>query len=338
MSVSSQPMDLDAYTAAHRAEWERLAVLAGKRRLDGAEADELIELYQASSAHLAEIKATVGETVQGDHLSLALARARVRFTGTPANPVRQLTVFFSQQLPAALYRIRWSSLAVAGFFALVATAFGLWYANTPGLLESIGPEEYRRDYAENLFVAYYSESSEGGFASQVWTNNAWLTAQCVMFGITGVFPAYLIFGNAQGLGISGAVMHEFDRLDTFFLYLAPHGQLELYSIFVAGAAGLLIFWSWVAPGARTRRQALAEDGRAFFTIVIGLALSLLVSGLIEGIVTRQAWPWPVKIGIGTVALAGFLGYQWGAGRRAARAGETGDLEEFDAGATAVLAG
>ncbi|MBK0296458.1 stage II sporulation protein M, partial [Bacillus sp. S34] len=52
------------------------------------------------------------------------------------------------------------------------------------------------------------------------------------------------------------------RLGDFFLYIAPHGQLELYSVFLAAAAGLMIFWSWVAPGARTRAQALAEDGRA----------------------------------------------------------------------------
>ena len=331
-------MDLDAYSAAHRAEWDRLAVLAKQRRLDGAEADELIELYQSASAHLAELKSTVGETVQGDHISLALARARLRFTGTPTSPLRQLTLFFANQLPAALYRIRWASLIVTALFVGIAAAYAAWFAFNPELLDLLGPEEFRREYAEERFVEYYSESSMGGFASQVWTNNAWLAAQCVMFGITGVYPVYLLFANAQGIGTSAAIMHEFDALDTFFLYIAPHGQLELYSIFVAGAAGLLIFWSWVAPGLRTRTQALAEDGRAFFTIVVGLVLSLFVSGLVEGFVTRQDWPWVVKIGIGTVVLVLFLVYQWVVGRRAARAGETGDVEEFDAGARAIVAG
>jgi uncharacterized membrane protein SpoIIM required for sporulation len=112
----------------------------------------------------------------------------------------------------------------------------------------------------------------------------------------------------------------------------------LYAIFVAGAAGLRIFWSWVAPGARTRGQALAEDGRALMTVAVGLALALLVSGVIEGFVTRQDWPWPIKIGIGTVALAAFLAYQWILGRRAALAGETGDLAAFEAGARRLVAG
>ena len=40
-------MDLDAYAAAHGAEWDRLAQLAGQRRLDGADADELIAAVRA---------------------------------------------------------------------------------------------------------------------------------------------------------------------------------------------------------------------------------------------------------------------------------------------------
>ena len=65
-----------------------------------------------------------------------------------------------------------------------------------------------------------------------------------------------------------------------------------------------IFWSWIAPGARTRGQALAEDGRALFTVALGLTISLFVSGCIEGFVTPSPLPWPVKIGIGALALAG----------------------------------
>jgi uncharacterized membrane protein SpoIIM required for sporulation len=329
-------MDLDAYSAAHGREWERLDALARTRRLDGTAADELIEHYQAASTHLATIKTTVGTSPQGDRMSLALWRARLRFTGTPTEPLRRLTVFFAAQLPAALYRIRWLTLVLAAASTLIAVVYGVWLSSDPRLIAALGPRDMLQQYAEQDFVSYYSESSEGAFTGQVWTNNAWLAAQCIMFGIVGLWVPAVLFSNAQSLGVSGAIMHEFGRLDQFFLYLSPHGQLELYSIFLAGAAGLLIFWSWVAPGARTRRQALAEDGRAFFTIVVGVALALLISGVIEGYVTRQDWPWPIKIGIGSVALAAVLVYQWLIGRRAARAGESGDLVKFEAGARHIV--
>ncbi len=331
-------MDLDAYSAAHRDEWERLAALGRQSHLSGADADELIERYQSGTAQLSAITTVAGQSSQGDRLSLYLSRARLRFTGASANLLSQLPAFFLLQLPAALYRIRWLTLAVAVVTVVISAMTAVWFIQNPALLEQLGPESSRRQYAEEEFIGYYSNNPEASFAGQVWTNNAFIAAQCVAFGIIGVWVPNVIVQNAMGLGQSAAVMNEFGRLGDFFLYISPHGQLELYSVFVAAAAGLLIFWAWIAPGARTRVQALAEDGRALFTVVIGLVLSLLVSGIIEGYVTRQDWPWVIKIGIGTVALVAFLLYQWVIGRRAHRAGASGDLDEFEAGARQLVAG
>jgi uncharacterized membrane protein SpoIIM required for sporulation len=331
-------MDLDAYAAAHRDEWDELAKLGRKRRFTGEESDRLIERYQSGSSQLSAIKTTSGQSVQGDRLSLSLSRARLRFTGASSNVLSQLPAFFGAQLPAALFRIRWVALAVAAATAIIAVLYAVWALNTPGVLSHFGTAEFRKQFVEQDFVGYYSSHPPSSFTGQVWTNNAWLAAQCIAFGITGVYAPYLLFTNAQNLGLSAALMGSHDRLNIFFLYIAPHGQLELYSIFIAGAAGLSIFWSWIAPGARTRGAALAEAGRSLFTVAIGLIISLLVSGIIEGFVTRQDWPWAIKIGIGTVALAAFLYYQWVIGRRAFRAGETGDLTEFEAGARRLVAG
>ena len=106
-------MDLDAYSAAHRAEWDRLAELGSQRSLSGAQADELIAHYQSGATQLSAIKTTAGSTLQGDRLSVSLSRARLRFTGASANVMAQIPRFFVLQLPAALYRLRWITLAVA---------------------------------------------------------------------------------------------------------------------------------------------------------------------------------------------------------------------------------
>lgn len=330
-------MDLDAYSAAHRDEWDELARLGAKRRFTGEEADGLIEHYQAGASQLSALQTSVGQSTQADRLSLELSRARLRFTGAQRNVASRLPLFFGAALPAALYRIRWLTLAVAAGTAIVATLYAVWALGTPGVLAAFGSTASRSQYVKD-FVDYYSAHPSPAFTSQVWTNNAWLTAQSIAFGITGVYAPYVLFMNAQNLGLSAAVLGSQGHFGTFFLYIAPHGQLELYSVFTGGAAGIAIFWAWIAPGARTRGQALAEQGRALFTVAIGLVGSLLVSGIIEGFVTRQDSPWPVKIAIGTVALAAFLVYQWVIGRRAYRAGQTGDLEEFESGARRIVAG
>ena len=330
-------MDLDAYTAAHGDRWNRLGELGAQRHFSGAEADELIHEYQSGATQLSAISTTVGNSLQGDRLSLALSRARLRFTGASSNVLSQVPRFFVLQLPAALYRVRWLSIAITVATIIVSALYAWWAISNPEVLASMLTVEERRQLAEEEFVAYYSEYSGTSFSTLVWVNNAYLAGLCIATGITG-FPLYLLLSNAQNLGLTFAIMAEFDQIDTFFLFIAPHGQLELYAIFVAGATGLRLFWAWIAPGARTRAAALAEDGRALFTIVIGLILALLLSGIIEGFVTRQDWPWPIKIGIGTLALAAFLVYQWVIGGRAARDGQTGDLEEFESGAKQLVAG
>jgi len=335
---SFKQMDIDAYTAAHRDEWERLAQLGKQSRFSGAEADELIDRYQSGAAQLSAIRSTAGSSVQGDRLSLYLSRARLRFTGTPTNLLSRMPAFFVRAIPAALYRVRWLSLALALSSALVSVLYYAWVAGDPRVFALLGPENELRKYAESTFFDYYSDNSETSFTAFVWTNNAWLAAQGVAFGILGVWVPYMLFSTFSQLGMSAAILDHYGRLGDFFLYIAPHGQLELYAIFVAGAAGLSIFWSWVAPGAKGRAQSLADAGRSLITVAVGLMFALLLSGLIEGFITRQPWPWSIKIGIGAVALLAFLWYQWVLGRKAHRLGETGDLEEFEAGAKQLTAG
>ncbi|GHD42724.1 stage II sporulation protein M [Mycetocola manganoxydans] len=331
-------MDLDAYSAAHREEWDRLDALASKRGLSGAEADELIDRYQAGATQLSAIKTTAGSTVHGDRLSVSLSRARLRFTSAGSNVMSQVPRFFVLQLPAALYRLRWLTLAVALSTVIVAGLWAAWILGDPQVLANLGSTAELQQLAEEDFANYYSDNPAASFAGQVWTNNAWIAAQCIAFGVTGVWVPYVILMNAQNLGVTAAVLFSFGHGDTFFLYIAPHGMLELTAIFVAGAGGLRIFWAWVAPGNRTRGQALAEDARSLFTVAIGLVLVLLVAGILEGFVTPQPWPWPVKIGLGALALGAFLFYMLVLGRRAYRAGETGDLTAFEAGASRLYAG
>ncbi len=330
-------MDLDALRSAREGEWQRLDALAADRRLNGRDSDELILRYQNGAADLSTITTTAGAVPLGDRLSVSLSRARMRFTGTGRNVVSQLPGFFLLQLPAALYRVRWWTFWIALGSAVVATAYGAWAANDPAVQAALGNNNDLKQLVNKDFTGYYSENPAASFTSQVWTNNAFIAAQCIAFGILGFYVPYVLLQNAMNVGLTGGILIGYGRADTFFLYIAPHGLLELTSVFVAGAAGMRVFWAWISPGARTRGQALAEDGRAMFIIAVGLTISLFVSGILEGFVTPSHLPWPVKIGLGALALAAFLFYMLFVGGRAVRAGETGDLDPFAAGARRIIA-
>lgn len=330
-------MDADALTDARRAEWERLEELS-RARLDGAGVDELIVRYRAASADLADLKTTVGDSPQGAYLSTILVRARMRLTGASDSILTQTSRFFGRQLPAALYRLRWTTLAIAVSFIAIVVGTAAWISADPALIATLGPPDLLEQYADESFTGYYTENPAAVFMGMVWTNNAWIALQCVLFGITGLWPVNVLVQNAMGLGTSAAVMAAHDKADIMLLYILPHGMLEMTCIFVAAAAGLHVFWSWVAPGHRTRGESLAAEGRALATVAIGLVFALLLAGLVEGFITGWALPWPLKIGIGAAALAVFLIYMLVVGGRAHRRGETGDLVEYEAGTPTLVAG
>jgi uncharacterized membrane protein SpoIIM required for sporulation len=146
-----------------------------------------------------------------------------------------------------------------------------------------------------------------------------------------------MLSNAISVGSIGGMMAAHGELGLFLQLITPHGLLELTSIFVAGAAGLKIFWTWIDPQGRPRARALAEEGRSLITVAIGLAGALALSGLVEGFVTGSSLPWWLKIVIGALALAAFWTYTIVLGRRAVRDGETGDLAADEAGYAVAVA-
>ena len=116
-------------------------------------------------------------------------------------------------------------------------------------------------------------------------------------------------------------MFQAGKADVLFGLLIPHGLLELSAVFLAGAVGMRLGWTVIAPGERPRGQVLAEQGRAVVAAAVGLVVVLLVSGLIEAMVTPSPLPTFMRIGIGLAAEAGFLAYVIYFGRRAVRAGD-----------------
>ena len=318
-------MDLDAFSAVHAPTWARLDELSRRRGLTGAESDELVRLYQQVATHLSTVRSAAPDPSVVSRLSDVLGRARAAIAGSHDPSWSDVVRFATVTVPVAFYRVRWWTVGVTIVCCLIAVIAGVNVYSDPEVQAAMGTPSELKQYADQEFATYYSNHPGESFAAQVWTNNAWIAAQCVAFGITGVFPAYVLLQNAVAVGAAGGVMAVHGGLDVFFQLILPHGLMELTAVFVAGGAGLKIFWTLIAPGGRPRSRALAEEGRALFVVAIGLVGVLGISGLVEGFVTPSALPWPVKIAIGAVVLAAYWAYTLVLGGRAARDGETGDL-------------
>lgn len=331
-------MDVDAFVTAHSAEWQRLEQLSRRRRLAADEVDELVSLHQRVSTHLSVVRSAAPDPSLVARLSMLVNRSRQAVAGSREPIWRDVARFFVLEFPAALYRAGPLTIVVAVAFLLIAGASGWWVAADPAVQAALASDAEVRRLCDVQFEAYYSENPAASFAGLVWTNNAWIAAQSIAFGITGVFPLYVFAQNAVGVGSTGGLMASCGSLDTFFAFITPHGLLELTAVFVALAAGLRLFWAWVDPGPRTRLEALAQEGRAMVGVAVGLVVVLFVSGLVEAYVTPAPLPTWLRIGIGAAVWGAFVAYVVVLGRRAVRAGETGDLRAELRGDRDLVAG
>jgi uncharacterized membrane protein SpoIIM required for sporulation len=318
-------VDLDAFTAVHGPQWRRLEELLRRRRLTAVEADELVTLYQRAATHLSVVRSSAPDPAVAARLSRLVARARSAVTGGAEPWTREVARFAVVSFPAAVYRARWAIAGAAAFSAVIALALGTWIARSPQAQAVIARQVDVRRLVETDFAGYYTANAASSFAFRVWTNNAWIAALCIAFGVTGVLVVAVLVQNAVNVGAIGGIMAANGRLDLFFGLITPHGLLELTAVFVAAGAGLRLFWAWVAPGPLPRAQTMAREGRSMTTVALGLVVVLGVSGVVEGFVTPSPLPTWARIGIGVLVWGAFLGYVGVLGRRAVAAGETGDL-------------
>jgi uncharacterized membrane protein SpoIIM required for sporulation len=325
--LRSTVVDLDAYVAEHAGEWRRLDELSGRRRLTAAEADELVVLYQRTATHLSAIRSRSPDPALVARLSRLVLQARGALTGGPAVSWRAVGGFFTTGFPLAAYRAAPWWVGVAAAFVGLSGVL-MWYvASHPEVPAMLLTPEQIDELVNSGFAGYYTEYQPQNFALRVWTNNAWLAAQCLAGGVLIIPVLYVLGVNALSLGLVGGIMIGNGRADVFFGLITPHGLLELTAVFVAAGFGLRIGWAWIAPGPyRTRGRALAQAAREGMLVALGLVPVLLVSGLIEALVTPSGLPTSLRIGIGVVAWLGFLGYVFLLGARAAGAGASADLD------------
>jgi uncharacterized membrane protein SpoIIM required for sporulation len=331
-------VDVDAFVAQHAGEWQRLAGLAGRRRLTAAEADELVALYRRVATHLSLVQTRAPEPQLVARLSRLLAAGRAAAIGTPkSRGWSALAHGVLVDFPVAVYRTwRWSVGAAATSVAVSAVMM-LWLREHPGRIDRVLPSSEVHQLVEHDFRDYYSQHPARSFAAQVWTNNALVAAIALIAGVTLVGTLYVLWQNTVNVGLVGGIMLAAGKGPVLFGLLLPHGMLELSAVFVASGVGLRTGWAWVAPGALPRARSLAAAGRVAGVVALGLAGVLLVSGLIEAFVTPSGLPTWARIGIGALAEVAFLTYVVVLGRRGVRAGASGDLPESERGAAVPVA-
>jgi hypothetical protein len=130
----------------------------------------------------------------------------------------------------------------------------------------------------------------------------------------GLLTLYMLIQNGVMLGAAAVAVARHHTALEFWGFVAPHGVVELPSIFIAGGAGLMLAYALVNPGEYSRRTALGMAGREAVVLILGVVAMLVIAGLTEAFFSPALISPYLKFGVAAVNLAAEATYFITAGR------------------------
>lgn len=123
-------------------------------------------------------------------------------------------------------------------------------------------------------------------SSQVMINNIRIALSALSFGmILGIGSLFIMFYNGFVIGGSIQVVAENGLLIKILTFISAHGVIELTTVFIAGAAGLIMGWALVNPGEYKRWDAVKLKAKIASKLAMGCVLLLIIAGTIEGLIS-----------------------------------------------------
>ncbi|MEW8317229.1 MAG: stage II sporulation protein M [Candidatus Thiodiazotropha sp.] len=285
------------FEAEHQSRWEEIAELMddlhhpqGKRRMPLSEQLKFPAYYRQLCSHYALARGRGFSPALIEQLHSLVLRGHSLLYRQQGGWRWRLLNFVASGFPRAVRRSRGYFALSLLFFLVPALLMGLGCYLQEDLIytlvdqTTVAEMEDSYDPQNQRLGRSLERSSESDFTMFGFyiLNNIGIGFRTFASGIIlGVGTLFILLFN--GLVIGGIAGH-LSRLgyhDTFWPFVSGHGSFELTAIVICGAAGLRLGRAVIAPGQRTRVQALREQAEEALQLVLGAALMLLVAAFIE---------------------------------------------------------
>jgi uncharacterized membrane protein SpoIIM required for sporulation len=309
-------------------EWEELELTLERhkaapsaRAISGA---RFTELYRHTCGHLAIARSRSYPSHLVDRLEHLTAACHQLIYQQREFGIASLLRIATRDFPVAV-RAQKAYVAAATLIFMVPTlVLGFLVYAQPELILSVVDAETAAE-----FDSMYSSSAESiGRVRSVDTdwmmfgvyirNNIGVAFQCfaggLFAGLGSIF--FLAFNGAFGGAIAG-YLTERGLGSTFYSFIVTHAAFELTAIVLAGAAGLRIGHSLLAPGRQTRVQSLIAASRESVVLLYGVTGMLVIAAVIEAFWSSASWlPPTVKYGVAALCWVVVFAYFTLQGRHA----------------------
>jgi len=300
-------------------EFERLADRASRQGLDSFASHELPDFaarYREVAADLARARTYGADAGTQSRLERLAAAGHNALYRDERGTWRRLWIVLARECPAAVVAARGYVLVAFLTFMVPAAAGFMVLHERPALAAELLPDVMlRRAEAGTARRAagqgYVDVAPEDRplMASGIITNNVRVAIACFAGGIfLGVGSLVLLAYNGLSIGAFAGHFANVGLLDYLLAFILGHGALELFAIWVAGAAGFLLGRSVVAPGRLSRADALVVSGRVAVRMLGATALCLLVAGTIEGFVSAGGYGLGARLAASSASLGLLAAY------------------------------
>src|SRR6058998_3742983 len=306
----------ERFVARKRAAWEAFRAVATRAERAGVGAlppDEIPAFaarYREAAADLARAR-TYGvdprvieyleRLVGAGHNALYRARGRRR------TPVLR---YLLRDFPAAVV-LSWRQVVAAALLFVVPAAVGyVMIRERPQLAEEVmspvmvgRAEQAAERQARGIGYAQSPEEELPVIASAIIGNNVLVAFWTFVGGLAaGTLTVWALVMNGLQLGMG-------------FGLFVNHRAGAYLAIFIAAGAGFRIAGALIAPGDRTRRDALVVEGRIAARMLGAVVSLLVVAGTIEGLLSASDAPAALKYAVSAtsaVLLVLYLRNGWAA--------------------------
>jgi uncharacterized membrane protein SpoIIM required for sporulation len=311
--------------------WTRLEQLVQKSRrglaaLSHDELQELGLLYRQTASDLAAVREDVSSKQLASYLNQLLGRSHNLIYLGQKPKARGLVRFYAETFPQIFRETYPQTLLAFGIFAVAAVCGWVVTLRDPAFAQHLlGPQmidtiERHRMWTQSL-VTVKPLASSG-----IMTNNLSVAFSMFALGITGgLGTIWMTIMNGLLLGVVGASTARAGMALQLWSFVAPHGVLELPSIFIAAGAGLEIARGLLFPGSFPRKESLAQAGGRAGKLLLGAAPMLVVAGVIEGFFSPSGAPVVMKFALAAALFSALLSYLFLAGRPASQSAKANSV-------------
>jgi len=312
-------------------DWRRLAALSegrAGRAVAPEQAPVLARLYRAAVADLGRLRTlAAAETGQEDDgatvewLNRVVARAHGKIYGGGAElSSERLRGFLARELPRRV-RAAWRRilLAFAVFAVAGAVAFGLGAGDAAVARSLAGEAAVRNAEAFRALGDGGRALADSAVMSSFYvTNNTKVAFVSFAAGVSaGLGTLAIMVTNGAGMGVTLALVGHHGSTANLFAFIAAHGPIELFAIFMAAAAGLGMGHALIVPGAWSRAVAFRRAAADAVYLAIGAGALMAVAALFEAFVSPSTLPPVFKAAVGLANAVALAMYFTLAGRSAA---------------------